>query len=240
MRGGWYPAGRGPRVASRQNGRRPPAHVGQGRAARIELSGVGGFVNVRSGKASNRPRTQDTGKVSHFARNQPGGVRSSSASPPSPHSPCLTGILTVQRLGGSGRLSGSRGGTFEAWSFALPDLRLGGDTRGGIRGASRFPPAVPGGGILSAEDSISPSGEVLQRGGMLEANAEEVPRCAEVLEGRAVGGTFGGKTSRFPRGAGRAWRGCVEGVRCPFIIGRARRAAPRRYPALRGRRVASR
>ena len=53
-------------------------------------------------EASKRPRTQDTGKVSHFARNQPGGVRSSSASPPSPHSPCLTGILTVQRLFGGG------------------------------------------------------------------------------------------------------------------------------------------
>ena len=48
------------------------------------------------------PRTPPTRKVSHFARNQPGGVRPSSASPPSPHSPCLTGILTVLRHFGSG------------------------------------------------------------------------------------------------------------------------------------------
>ena len=56
-------------------------------------------------KASNRPRTQVTGNVSHFVRNQPGGVRPSSASPPSPHSPCLTGVLTVQRLFGGGCVS---------------------------------------------------------------------------------------------------------------------------------------
>ena len=62
-------------------------------------------------EASNRPRTQDTGNVSHFARNQPGGVRPSSASPPSPHSPCLTGILIVLqhiRFGsGSDRIAAS-------------------------------------------------------------------------------------------------------------------------------------
>ncbi len=35
------------------------------------------------------------------------------------------------------------------------------------------------------------------RGGMRDANAEEVTRCAEVFEGRAAGGNFGGKTSRL-------------------------------------------
>lgn len=83
----------GERLAKMGAGRR--AEVGQGRAVRGDL---GGFVTDSSGEASNRPRTQDTGKVSHFARNQPGGVRPSSASPPSPHSPCLTGILTVLLL----------------------------------------------------------------------------------------------------------------------------------------------
>jgi hypothetical protein len=43
------------------------------------------------------------------------------------------------------------------------------------------------------------------------------------FRGRAVGGNFGVKTSRSSWGAGRAWRGCVEGVRCPFIIGHAGR-----------------
>jgi len=73
-------------------------------ARRLDKAVLCGASSVASSpsapeKASNRPRTQVTGKVSHFVRNQPGGVRSSSASPPSPHSPCLTGVLTVQRRG---------------------------------------------------------------------------------------------------------------------------------------------
>ena len=82
-------------------------------------------------KASNRPRTQVTGYVSHSVRNQPGGVRPSSASPPSPHSPWLTGVLTVQRLGGSGRLGvpeesrSSRRGS--------PSLEVAGGREGGRR-----------------------------------------------------------------------------------------------------------
>ena len=74
-------------------------------APRLDKAVLCGAISAASSptapeEASNRPRTQDTGSVSHFARNQPGGVRPSSASPPSPHSPCLTGILTVLRLFG--------------------------------------------------------------------------------------------------------------------------------------------
>ena len=76
-------------------------------ARRLDKAVLCGAISAASSptapeEASHRPRTQDTGNVSHFARNQPGGVRPSSASPPSPHSPCLTGILTVLRHFGSG------------------------------------------------------------------------------------------------------------------------------------------
>lgn len=82
----------GSRLDNTGEGRR--AGVRQGRAARGELRAS---LILRSGRALNRPRTQDTGMVSHSPRNQPGGVRPSSASPPSPHSRCLTGVLTVLR-----------------------------------------------------------------------------------------------------------------------------------------------
>ena len=49
-------------------------------------------------EASNRPRTQVTGKVSHFARNQPSKARPSSAAPPSPDLRRLTGVRLVLRL----------------------------------------------------------------------------------------------------------------------------------------------
>ena len=104
--------------------------------------------------------------------------------------------------------------------------------------APRFPKAVRGGGFFGREHEAARRG--LSHGAMGQANAEEVTRCAEVFEGHAVGGNFGVKTSRFSWGAVRAWRGCVEGVRCPFIIGRAWRAAWPVVPGRKGPWVASR